>query len=228
MSEEKSEVKYYELNFKGKLIIEMYVVALGFQHAIYRDEMIVSPSENSDENNETILKYGSTKITMHRDKSIFEKSPYLASFLFACDMYLRTILVADDFDFKSLKTLNLLTLYKSTNESFKKAFYECFEPRYGKHQDEAFWEGEIAMLSDTFHKLRYSDEKIDLTNLNEHISFYEFCIFLEKYTRQMIFECYGFNIPEQWRDWRVHRKESLYFINRNKKNRTTQREEEIL
>lgn len=228
MSEKKEVFWYEDLSFKGKLITEMYAVAVGFLYAVDRNEMIVSPSEDLDENGKTILKFGSTKIPMRGNKSVFIKSPYTASSLFACDVYLKTILTADDFDFKSLKVLDIITLYKNTNENFKKVFLKDFRDKYDQRKDETWLESEIMKLSNMFQKLRYSDETINRDEWADGTFFYWFCEFLDEYTRQMIFEYYGFKIPESWWDRRVHRKESSYFINRHKKNSTKQREEEIL
>lgn len=201
-SKDKNEKVYKNLSSKGKKIVEMYITARQFKNAVLEEEMIILPSGPNNIKDGSILEWGETKVTFRGNKSIIRIYPFIVNKAFACEVYLKLLLVEDDFNFKILKKYELhdiLKLYENTEDIFKQVFFKVFNNKYGKKASKEFLEKEITNIADTFKKWRYIYEKTNQENVVNSGFLNSSCDFLDRYSQQMIFTKYNYDVDKNMR-----------------------------
>lgn len=193
---------YSLLDDKGKDLVEMYITARQFKNAILDEEMIVLPLRFNDKTAETIVDFEVAKITFRGNKILVRIYPFIVNKSFACEVYLKLLLVDIDFDFKRLKRNerhNILKLYKNTSERFKQDFLNVFITSYGGDVNKEFLEKQISNIADAFERWRYIYEKINQENEVNNGFLSAFCEFLDRYCQQLILAKYKYNVDKNMR-----------------------------
>ena len=201
MENNKANDMYNSLNEKGKKIVEMYLTDRQFKNAVLEDEMIILPSAILQKN-DAVLKWGDTKIRFRGEKPIIRIYPFIVNKAFACEVYLKLLLIEADFDFSKLKKSelhNLFKLYENTDSTFKQILLNKFISQFGDNANEEFIENEIKNISDVFVRWRYIYEKIDEINKVNYGFLNQFCDFLDRYSQQTILDKYHYNVDETMR-----------------------------
>lgn len=193
---------YRNLSSKGKKIVEMYITARQFKNAILEEEMIILPAEKNNIKDGTILDLGGAKVTFRGNKSIIRIYPFIVNKAFACEIYLKLLLVEKDFDFKLLKNCelhNLLKLYENIDNEFKQVFLNVFNNKYDEKVIKEFLEKEITNISNVFKEWRYIYEKINNENVVNNGFLNLFCDFLDRYSQKIIFAKYNYDVDNNIR-----------------------------
>lgn len=202
MEKKETEDGYKKLSSKGKKLVEMYITARQFKNAILEEEMIILPAKQNNIKEGSIINWGGTKVTFRGDKSITRIYPFIVNKSFACEVYLKLILVELDFNFKTLKHYELhsiLKLYENTDDIFKRVFVKTFNNKYGEQANKEFLEKEITNISDVFSKWRYIYEKINQENIVNSGFLNSFCDFLDRYVQKLILFKYKYDVDKNMR-----------------------------
>lgn len=193
-----NEKIYKSLSPKEKQIVEMYLTARQFNNAVLEEEILIMPS-SAFGNKEGIFKWGETKITVRGDKTIVKAYPYVVDKSFACEVYLKLLILLDrDFNCKKIGH-NIFKLYSKTNDTFKADFLKVFKCKYGEKADEIFLQNEIRNISNVFVEWRYIYEKTDLEK-RVNIGFLNaFCNYLDRYAQRKILEKLEYDVDKNMR-----------------------------
>lgn len=182
--------------------MEMYITARQFKNAILEEKMIILPAKQNNIKEDSIINWGGTKVTFRGDKSITRIYPFIVNKSFACEVYLKLILVELDFNFKTLKHYELhsiLKLYENTDDIFKRVFVKTFNNKYGEQANKEFLEKKITNISDIFSKWRYIYEKINEENIVNSGFLNSFCDFLDRYVQKLILFKYKYDVDKNMR-----------------------------
>lgn len=194
--------KNKNLSSKGEKIVGMYITARQFKNAVLEEEMIILPAKQNNIKDGSVLKWGGAQITFRGNKSITRIFPFIVNKSFACEVYLKLLLVERDFNFKKLKKHelhNLLKLYENTDNDFKQILFNVFNSKCGEKLSKEFIEMEIMKISNVFKEWRYIYERINEESIVFHGFLNEFCEFLDRYTQQMIFNKYHYDVDKDMR-----------------------------
>ena len=198
----KNKNVYENLEPKTKNLIDMYITARQFKNAVLEEEMIILPAKQNGMIDGTILKWGGAKITFKGDKQITRIYPFIVNKAFACEVYLKLVLIVDDFDFMKIKRSELhelLKLYENTTEKFKEDFFRFFLINYGKKANKEFLENEIKNISNVFKKWRYIYEQNGKENIVNNGFLNIFCDYLDKYSQKLILDKYNYDVSKDMR-----------------------------
>lgn len=201
-NKDKIDDPYKKLDPKGKKLVEMYITARQFKNAILEEEMIILPAQQNNIKDNTVIEWGGTKISFRGDKMISRIYPFIVNKSFACEVYLKLLLVDIDFNFNTLKNYelhNLFKLYKNTDDYLKIVLFSFFYKKYGEQANKQFIEKEISNISNVFKDWRYIYERVNEENIVNSGFLSTFCGFLDRYAQQLIKSKYDYNVDENMR-----------------------------
>lgn len=193
--------KYNNLSNKGKQLIEMYITARQFKNAILEDEIIILSKQQEFPDN-TVINWGGIKITFRGDKNLIRTYPFVVNMAFSCEVYLKLLLIDNDFNFEKLKNRelhDLSKLYENNEKILKEKLCSEFKIKYGNNATLEFIENEIAKISNVFIDWRYIYEKRDLKSEVNYGFLIAFCSFLDRYAQNIIYSKYDYNVDENMR-----------------------------
>lgn len=193
-----NEMTYKNLSPKEKQIIEMYLTARQFKNAIAEEEIVMMPSKAFN-NREGIIDWGGTKVTVRGDKTFIRIYPYIVDKSFACEVYLKLLLLLEkDFNCKKIGH-NIFKLYSKTSDALKNDFIEAFKYKYGAKANEEFLQNEIKNISNVFVDWRYIYEKTGIEK-SVNIGFLNaFCNCLDRYAQLKILEKLHYDVDKNMR-----------------------------
>ncbi len=201
-NKDKIDDPYKKLDPKGKKLVEMYITARQFKNAILEEEMIILPAQQNNIKDNTVIEWGGTKVSFRGDKMISRIYPFIVNKSFACEVYLKLLLVDIDFNFNTLKNYelhNLFKLYKNTDDYLKTVLFSFFYKKYGEQANKQFIEKEISNISNVFKDWRYIYERVNEENIVNSGFLSTFCGFLDRYAQQLIKSKYDYNVDENMR-----------------------------
>ena len=135
MKNNKANDMYNSLNEKGRKLVEMYLTARQFKNAVLEDEMIILPYAILQKN-DAVFKYGGIKIRFRGKEPIIRIYPFIVNKAFACEVYLKLLLIEADFVFDRLKRNELhklFKLYENTDSTFKQILLNKFIAQFGNN-----------------------------------------------------------------------------------------------
>lgn len=208
------------LNKEAKDRILMYTTARQFKNAVPLEEMFIIPSKignwvnyckitlNNIKLEDFIIRYGlkdnspvqlnnQAMLTARGDKIISKQSPFIVNKSFACEVYLKLILLENNIDFKDLKGINghkLWKLYSKTKSSFKKELQEYMLPKGFNNIDE-----KIKNISEAFINWRYIYQKYEIIDSLDFIFLDELCSYLDEQSKQLILKNYSYDVSKDIR-----------------------------
>jgi len=208
------------LNKEAKNRILMYTTARQFKNAVPLEEMFIIPSKignwvnyckitlNNIKLEDFIIRYGlkdnspvqlnnQAMLTARGDKIISKQSPFIVNKSFACEVYLKLILLENNIDFKDLKGINghkLCKLYSKTKSSFKKELQEYMIPKGFNNIDE-----KIKNISEAFINWRYIYQKYEIIDSLDFIFLDELCSYLDEQSKQLILKNYSYDVSKDIR-----------------------------
>lgn len=201
-NKDKIDDPYKKLDPKGKKLVEMYITARQFKNAILEEEMMILPAQQNNIKDNTVIEWGGTKVSFCGDKMISRIYPFIVNKSFACEVYLKLLLVDIDFNFNTLKNYelhNLFKLYKNTDDYLKTVLFSFFYKKYGEQANKQFIEKEISNISNVFKDWRYIYERVNEENIVNSGFLSTFCGFLDRYAQQLIKSKYDYNVDENMR-----------------------------
>jgi len=129
---------------------------------------------------------------MKGDKIVTKVSPFIVNKAFACEVYLKLLLLEYDIDFSDLKgnqRHNLLKLYTKLTEGIK-----------DKNNDIhlllklTITKSEMESISDAFVNWRYIYQYYDKVSELNYVFLNSLCEFLDKLAKQTILSNYNYNV----------------------------------
>ncbi len=137
---------------------------------------------------------GLIKLTARGDKIISKHYPFLVNKAFACEVYLKFILLEYNIGFKDLKGKNghnLLKLYEKIPLDFKNSLLKYVSSR-GTLTNESLIR-KLENVSEVFTEWRYIYEKFD--GISTDFGFLDtFCNFLDESCKKEILKKYNYNV----------------------------------
>lgn len=185
---------YKALDDNSKKRIIMYLTARQFKNAVSIEEMIIIPTNGLPENTKLCLGNGLIKLTARGDRIISKHYPFLVNKAFACEVYLKFLLLEYNINFKDLKGKNghnLLKLYEKVPLDFKKSLLKYVSSR-GTLNNESLMI-KLNSVSEVFTEWRYIYEKFDGISA-DFIFLDTFCNFLDESCRKEILKKYNYNV----------------------------------
>jgi len=194
-----NEANYKKLGIEEKQKIQMYLTARQFKNAILIDEMITIPAFNNMLSENSKINFGNTvTLTARGNKVINKIYPFIVNKSFACEVYLKLILLEEKFDIeKNLKRTekhNLYKLYSSTSKEFKEMYQKVCLTIYGNDANNEFLNKEIIKISNVFMDYRYLYERFGEENIINHGFLNAFCNYLDVYTKTLIKNKYNYDV----------------------------------
>lgn len=209
-----NSIPFNNLKKEEKNRIMMYTTARQFKNAVPIEEMLIIPSKtgewvnyckikfNNTDLNDIILKYGIKDnsqiqlggqiITARGDKIISKQTPFIVNKTFACEVYLKLILLEKNINFEDLKGTNrhkLWKLYSKTDGDFKKALETKIFSKGFRNIDD-----KIKNISEAFINWRYIYEKYEVIASVDFLFLDELCNYLDKQAKQLIFKNYSYDV----------------------------------
>lgn len=187
-----SNSKKLNANLEKKIL--MYITARQFKNAIPIEEMMIIPALKNGFAENTILCFGDTvSFTARGNKIICKHFPFLVNKAFACEVYLKFLLIEYNINISDLKGKeghNLLKLYKKLPRELQENFLNSMYNKGILSEDQLV--KELQNISQTFVEWRYIYEK------NEHSTNYGFlnyfCNFLDGLCDNILLERYNYNV----------------------------------
>ena len=194
-----NEANYKKLGIEEKQKIQMYLTARQFKNAILIEEMITIPSYNNMLPENSKINFGNAiQLTAKGNKVINKIFPFIVNKAFACEVYLKLILLEEKFNIdKNLKRTekhNLYKLYSSTSKEFKEMYHKVCLAIYGKDANVEFLNKEIIKISNVFMDYRYLYERFGEENIVNHGFLNSFCNYLDIYTKTLIKNKYDYDV----------------------------------
>lgn len=189
-----------KVNFNTQKTIVMYVTARQFKNAILEEEMIVIPNYFNVEEG-SVLEWGSTKMTVKGNKCISKVFPFVVNKAFACEVYLKLLLIESNYDLKKLKRgekHNIFKLYEKNNSNLKEYIENEFLI-FGESANKEYVEKEIKDISNVFIQWRYIYEKLNEENVVNYGFLNMFCELLDKYSQEVIMKNYNYDVTKDMR-----------------------------
>lgn len=207
-------ISFNGLNDDEKCRIMMYRTARQFKSSVPIEEMTIIPSKigdwveycnitiNSIKLQDIIKKYNlidnspvklndQCMITARGDKFISKQIPFVVNNSFACELYLKLILLENNIDFKNLKGRNGHNLWKLYNKAKSILKNDLDEISSFKE-----YECKIKNISEAFIKWRYIYEKSEEIDSLDFIFLNNFCTYLDKKTKHLILINHGYNVEK--------------------------------
>lgn len=199
MGNTNNEDNYKKLAIEDKKIIQMYLTARQFKNAILQDEMIIVPAKNNGLAENSKIKFGNLiELTAKGDKIITKIFPFIVNKSFACEVYLKLILIEENFDInkhlKGPEKHNLYKLYSNTSNEFKEMYKNVCLKIYGKDANNEFLNNEIEKISNVFMDYRYIYERFGEENIVNYGFLNAFCNYLDIYTKTLIKNKYNYDV----------------------------------
>lgn len=192
-----NSIVYDQLCFEYKKNIQMYLTARQFKNAIFDDEVFIIPAKNGVFDISKIDFDGLFKPKFKGDKFANRIMPYIVNKSFACEVYLKLILILFNVDVSDLKAKekhNLYNLYKKMPNDFKSAFFKSYFKESDSEVSEAFLEEEIKKVSNAFIGWRYVYETIENgSSINSGFLIW-FCDKLDLYSKSLIKDKYKYDV----------------------------------
>lgn len=192
-----NSIIYDQLCFEYKKNIQMYLTARQFKNAIFDDEVFIISAKNRVFDISKINFDGLFKPKFKGDKFVIRIMPYIVNKSFACEVYLKLILIIFNVDISDLKAKekhNLYNLYMKMPEDFKRILFR----RYFKASDfevcEEFLEEEIKKISNAFVGWRYIYETIETGSTINSGFLSWFCDTLDLYSKTLIKNKYKYDV----------------------------------
>lgn len=192
-----NEISFKKLNKEQQDIILMYINARQFKNAILIDEMVIVPSKRNglSENSKIIANNGQLTITARGDKFISKSFPFIVNKAFACEVYLKLILIMKNINWDDLKKNkkghDLFALYKKTPQELKKEVLFFFQDKQKINNQEL--ENKVKNISNAFIDWRYSYENYE-TKSTDFVFLDNFCDYLDKHVIELINKMYNYNV----------------------------------
>ena len=217
MRNDKKNISFNELNDDEKCRIMMYRTARQFKNSVPLQEMTIIPSKigdwveycnitiNSIKLQDIITKYNLidnspvklndlAMITARGDKFISKQIPFVVNNSFACELYLKLILLESNIDFKDLKGRNGHNLWKLYNKA--KSILKNDLDENDSFKDYVDFECKIKNISEAFIDWRYVYEKSEEIASLDFIFLDNFCTYLDKKTKHLILINHGYNVEK--------------------------------
>ncbi len=208
------------VSVEGKNRILMYTTARQFKNAVPIEEMLIIPSEIGDWTNycqitfnnikleDLISKYnlkdnfqvklnGDSLVTVRGKEIISKQIPFIVNKSFACEIYLKIILLENNIDFKDLKGINghkIFKLYSKTNIDFKSNLHhEMCLKKFTNIEDK------IENISEAFINWRYIYEKYEKIEPLDFMFLDELCNYLDAKAKELILKNYNYDVNKDIR-----------------------------
>ena len=136
-------------------------------------------------------------VTVRGKKIISKQTPFIVNKSFACEIYLKLILLENNIDFKDLKGINghkIFKLYSKTNSDFKSNLYH--EMRLKNFTN---IEDKIENISEAFINWRYIYEKYEKIDSLDFMFLDELCNYLDEKSKELILKNYNYDVNKDIR-----------------------------
>lgn len=204
----------------GKGRILMYTTARQFKNAVPIEEMLIIPSGIGDWENHCQITLNNIKLedlirnynlkdnsqvklneyplaTARGNKIISKQTPFIVNKSFACEIYLKLILLENNISFKDLKGINghnIFKLYSKTFSNFKSNLNrEMFLKKFANVEDK------IENISEAFINWRYIYEKYEKIDSLDFIFLDELCNYLDAEAQKLILKNYNYDVNKDIR-----------------------------
>lgn len=205
---------------EGKNSIIMYTTARQFKNAVPIEEMLIIPSEIGNWTNHCQITLNNIKledlisqynlkdnfqvklnkrslVTARGKKIISKQIPFIVNKSFACEIYLKIILLENNIDFKDLKRTNghkIFKLYSKTNSDFKSNLcHEMYLKKFTNIEDK------IKNISEAFINWRYIYEKYEKIDPLDFMFLDELCNYLDAKAKELILKNYNYDVNKDVR-----------------------------
>ena len=136
-------------------------------------------------------------VTVRGKKIISKQTPFIVNKSFACEIYLKIILLENNIDFKDLKGINghkISKLYSKTNSDFKSNLYDemCLK-NFTNIEDK------IENISEAFINWRYIYEKYEKIDPLDFMFLDELCNYLDAKAKELILKNYNYDVNKDIR-----------------------------
>ena len=212
-------VKLEDLNINEKNRIMMYTTARQFKNAVPIEEMLILPSRYGDWVNfcnitlnniplkDVITKYdvndspielnGIAMATARGNKIISKQIPFIVNKSFACEVYLKLILMENNISFNDLKGPNrhkLWELYSKCKDLLDSDFEKKMNLKGFRNIDK-----KIQDLSEAFMDWRYIYEKNEMVASLDFLFLDELCTYLDEKAKLLIMNNYNYDVNKDIR-----------------------------
>lgn len=179
----------------------MYLTARQFKNAIDKNEMFLIPAKKNNVEENTVLVLGGTfTLTARGNKIMTRILPFLVNKSFACEVYLKLILLEENVNFnillKNYEKHNLFKLYNLTNV---KEDCKNYLKNYDKKLSDDYINDEIKKISNVFMEWRYIYEHFNQENIVNSDFLNIFCEFLDEYSIKLIQDVYNYDVTKDIR-----------------------------
>lgn len=205
---------------EGKNRIMMYTTARQFKNAVPIEEMLIIPNEIGEwtnycqitlnhikledlisqynlKDNSLVMLNEHTLATMRGKEIVSKQTPFIVNKSFACEIYLKLILLENNIDFKDLKGINghkIFKLYSKTNIDFKSNLHQEMCLKNFKNIED-----KIKNISEAFINWRYIYEKYKKISSLDFLFLDELCNFLDAKAKELILKNYNYDVNKDIR-----------------------------
>ena len=183
--------------------LQIYLTARQFKNSIFPDEIFILPvnKENNFIPGKMVIKDFMT-ITLRGDKTITRILPYIVNNCFACELYLKLMMILFNISVDTIpknQRHDLYKLYSKMPEKMKLKIFDDYSNASKSNVNLNFFEEELKKISNVFVKWRYIHEDIDKENI-VNIGFLRwFCDALDVYCSSLIKKKYNYDISIDFR-----------------------------
>ncbi len=187
---------YKNLPEEHKKRIIMYLTARQFKNAVLIEEMTIVPAKKNGLPENCIISFndGLLKLTARGDKIVSKHYPFLVNKSFACEVYLKFLLLENNITFNDLKGKSghdLLMLYNKLPLIIRQTLLKFLQNK-GTPSNESLIT-KLKSVSQAFIQWRYIYEKFD--GISADFCFLNvFCDFLDIYCQKTILEKYKYDV----------------------------------
>ena len=211
----KNLISYDKLNNDAKNRIIMYTTARQFKNAVPMEEMLIFPSKLGNwtnyfkislngidysefiknygvKDNSTINLNGIPLITARGDNVINKQIAFIVNKAFACELYLKLILLENNINFYDLRGKDrhlLYKLYSKLDNNFKTSLNSHMKSKGFNNIDE-----KINKISNAFIDWRYIFESYEKIASLDFLFLNEFCCYLDIEAKKVIYKNYEYNV----------------------------------
>lgn len=190
-----NEAVYKQLSEETKKRIIMYLTARQFKNSVLIEEMITIPAKKNNLAENSIISFDNQiYVTARGDKIISKHFPFLSNKAFACEVYLKFLLLENTIDFSDLKGKNghnLLMLYEKMPEQFKIDLAKAFMNK-GTLTNESLM-NKMNSISEAFTEWRYIYENFENASA-DFVFLNNFCDYLDECSSQLIINKYNYDV----------------------------------
>ncbi len=213
-------INFDNISSEGKNRIIMYTTARQFKNAVPIEEMLIIPSEIGDWTNYCQITLNNIKLedlinqynlkensqvklnenalaTVRGNRIISKQTPFIVNKSFACEIYLKLILLENKIDFKDLKGKNghkIFELYSKINSDFKLNLqHEMCLKKFTNIEDK------IENISEAFINWRYIYENYEKIDSLDFMFLDELCNYLDEKAKELILKNYNYDVNKDIR-----------------------------